>query len=79
MIYYGTSGVVYDANDTTYPILNPSLGNKMYSETSINNIALVLGKPVKVSEMAEAVATHGGLQATYLQPVRSPYTTTSIT
>ena len=51
-------GKVYpDGNDITYPVIMPSTDNKLYSEKDISDIALAMGKRLKVSEMADAIET----------------------
>lgn len=49
-------GKVYpDGNDILYPVVSPSDENKLYVEEDVSNIALALGKRLKVSEMADAI------------------------
>lgn len=48
-----------NGNNITYPVESPSQNNYFYNENDINNIALALGKNVKVSEMAAAVSEIG--------------------
>ena len=51
-------GKVYpDGNDTVYPVLSPSMDNKLYVVKDVSDIARVLGKRLKVSEMADAIET----------------------
>jgi len=70
---------IQDGNDTIYPIQNPSLGSKMYSETDINNIALALDRNVRVQDMADVVRPlRGGTRATDLNVTTVPYTTSSL-
>jgi len=48
-----------DGNNKIYPVNSPLPYNFLYNENDINNIALALGKNVKVSEMAAAVSEIG--------------------
>jgi len=53
----GGGGGYEDGNDIYYPIAMPKMKNKLYREYDVSNIALALGKTLKVSEMADAVET----------------------
>lgn len=69
---------IQDGNDTIYPIQNPSLGSKMYSETSVNDMAVALGTEAKISEMADKIrGKTGGVYATEVIIYSSSYTVPS--
>ena len=70
---------IQDGNDTVYPIQNPSLGSKMYSEADINNIALALDRNVRVHDMADIVRPlRGGLGATETVINTATYTSSNL-
>ena len=64
---YGSSAS--DGNDIEYPIAVPSSDNKLYQETSVNNIALAIDEgTMTIAEMAAWVRKYrnAGIEATYI-------------
>lgn len=80
MAWYKAGGSADDGNELLYPVARPSSEDKLYSEMSIQNIALAIGiRNITVSEMADAIRSMvGGLNATEVVITSATYTSSDL-
>ena len=68
-----SGGIYPDGNDITYPVVNPTTDNKLYSEKDVNDIAVALGESVKLADMASAVQELSGASILFIPKGRNDY------
>lgn len=78
MAFYNCgSSAVEDGNNIKYPVVLPE-GNKLYQEVNINEIAVAIDNPTKltVAEMPDAIRSlhEWGIVATNLNVITVEYT-----